>query len=319
MDIRGKFFAVGQGLTYAFVVDQAHVLFDINKKCDIAALENFYGSKQIDIMVISHFHMDHMDGVKELYDNGFRIRKIYIPYLTEDERLIYTLMYADKNRNFAEETAIFYDREYDIVIEQVEDTTAFHLACWQFDIYNSRGNAHSVIKKLLAGLNSIGIKNQADLKSKLSSKIANIVAVYNNLKLNLNLTSMFMIHGPENGLDVKYSCYRGTPFITPRCSVWEKKSGHYYTLISGDCSLSKNDSILRKYTKMLSYALVPHHSGVKEWADNVCRGSDIVTWIVTINEVSSRPYGKVVSDIYSYGDELYICDNGNEFEHVFVV
>lgn len=319
MDIRGKFFAVGQGLTYAFVVDQAHVLFDINKKCDFAALESFYGSKQIDIMILSHFHMDHMDGVKKLYAEGFKIRKIYIPYITEDEKMIYMLMYIDQDRNFEEETAVLYDSEYDVVIERVRDTTVFALACWQFDIYNSQGNAKSVIKRILAGLKSIGIHNQADLKNKLSTQLNKIMTVYKNLKVDLNLTSMFMVHGPAKGICVKKSCYCGKPFIFPRNLTRLITSGHYHTLISGDCNLSKNRPILKKYSKMLAYALVPHHSGVKEWADYICKNSNEMVWIVTINVISSRPYGKIISDIYSNGDELYICDSCTEFKHAFEV
>lgn len=319
MDIRGKFFAVGQGLTYALIVDQEHVLFDINLKCNFAELANFYGSKEIDIMVISHFHMDHMDGLKKLYQEGFRIRRIYIPYLTEDEKLLYTILYAGQGRNFAEDAAIFYNREYDIVVEEVRDTIAFPLQIWQFDIYNSQGNAKSVIKKILAGLHSIGINNQADLKNNLNTQLDKIKAVYNNLKMNINFTSMFMVHGPADGLYVKYSCCCGKPFMISEIAVKKNESGHYHTLISGDCNFSNNYPKLSKYRNMLAYALVPHHSGVKEWADYLCKGSNKIIWIVTINEISSRPYGIIVSDIYSCKDELFVCDKKEEFEHIFVV
>lgn len=317
MDIRGKFFAVGHGLTYAFVVDQAHVLFDINKKCDLIALQNFYGSKQIDVMIISHFDMDHMDGVKELYAEGFKIRKIYIPYITEDEKLIYTLMYITQGRNFEEEIAMLYDSEYDVVIEQVGDTTVFALACWQFDIYNSQGNAKSVIQKILTNLKSIGITSQQDVKNKLGTHTDDIVAAYKKVINDLNFTSMFMVHGPRSAMYVKYSCSNGKPFIGSGNPIRNNDSGHYHTLISGDCNLSNNRSILSHYIEMLAYALVPHHSGVKEWADYICKGSNELVWIVTISEISSRPYGKIVSDIYSYGDELFICDKKDEFEHIF--
>ncbi len=56
MDIRGKFFSVGHGLTYAFKisdvigVNDVHLLYDINRECDMKELEYFYGNKEIDYL-----------------------------------------------------------------------------------------------------------------------------------------------------------------------------------------------------------------------------------------------------------------------------
>lgn len=68
-----------------------------------------------------------------------------------------------------------------------------------------------------------------------------------------------------------------------------------------------------------AYALVPHHSGVGEWNDYLCRNTDKVDWIVTISEIGVRPYGKVVADIYSNDEELFICDGKQEFEYLFIL
>ena len=67
LEAEAKFFPVGHGLTYAFKIGDFHVLFDINSQCDLNALASFYGDKEIDIMVLSHFHEDHVNGVEELY------------------------------------------------------------------------------------------------------------------------------------------------------------------------------------------------------------------------------------------------------------
>lgn len=53
MDIRGKFFPVGLGLTYAFKisdvigVNDVHLLYDINRKCDMKELEIFMEIKRL--------------------------------------------------------------------------------------------------------------------------------------------------------------------------------------------------------------------------------------------------------------------------------
>jgi len=64
--------------------------------------------------------------------------------------------------------------------------------------------------------------------------------------------------------------------------------------------------------------LVPHHSGLKEWDDYICQDTDKVVWIVTISQIKSRPYGQVVSDIYSNNEELYICDKTKFFEYELI-
>ena len=88
MDIKGKFFPVGHGLTYAFKIDDVHVLFDINRKCNLKDLNQFFGDQNIDFMILSHLHNDHINGLKKLSKVGFSINKIYIPYLDIDEQYL---------------------------------------------------------------------------------------------------------------------------------------------------------------------------------------------------------------------------------------
>jgi len=97
------------------------------------------------------------------------------------------------------------------------------------------------------------------------------------------------------------------------------KVGKYHSLISGDCNFSKNSTIISTYIDQLAYALVPHHSGLTEWDDYICDNNGDVVWIVTINNVASRPYAKIVRDIYKKGNELFVCDHVNTFCYNFEV
>ncbi len=52
--------------------------------------------KIIDLLVISHLDMDHINGVRCLYDEGFSIKKIVLPYMTKWEQLLFILKEVKK-------------------------------------------------------------------------------------------------------------------------------------------------------------------------------------------------------------------------------
>lgn len=311
MEIKGKFFAVGHGLTYAFKIDSFHVLFDIRKNCDFDELEHFYGNRNIDILVISHFDIDHSDGIQGLYDQGFKIKQIYIPYIEDDEELLLQIMFLYYDRNYAIEREALGDT----VITEVRELEIYIYDFWKFNIYNSKGNSSNHIDKIIQNLNSIGIKTKDDLRHNLSTKKDDIKKAYKNVIKNLNLTSMFMEHGPVGTTSIKESSYAGFEFLSRQ--VKSKKNDHMHSLITGDCNLLKNKNEINCYLNELGYVLVPHHSGTNEWNDYICKNTDNVIWIVTISEIKTRPYALVVNDIYSNSEELYICDKIRAFEYEF--
>ena len=51
----------------------------------------------INLLVISHFDQDHVNGVKKLYEKKFKIKKIIIPYVTISERILFLLQGSQKN------------------------------------------------------------------------------------------------------------------------------------------------------------------------------------------------------------------------------
>lgn len=320
MSIRGKFFPVGHGLTYAFKIGRFHLLFDIRKKCNFTELENFFdGKKEIDIMVISHFDVDHSDGIQKIRANGYKIKKVYIPYIGDDERLLLELIFAFTNRNFNN----MLEDLGDVEIVEVRENEAYRfligkLDFWEFNVHNSAGNAPTVVKKILSELSAIGIQTNDDVRRNLHTKQAQIKQAYQNAVNNLNITSMFMDHGPIDESMIGISVYSGMEFTSQKREFSFNASGHFHSLITGDCNIAKNQSIVQRYADRLAYALVPHHSGIGEWNDCLCRNTDKVDWIVTISKIGVRPYGKVVSDIYSNDEKLFICDEKQEFEYLFI-
>lgn len=137
MKTKGKFFAVGHGLTYALKVEDIHVLFDINKRCNIEELEKFYGNKIIDVLVISHFDEDHSDGIKKLYDNNFNIKRVYIPYIGNDEKLIIELYFYFNGMDYNNIMRLL--REHNVEIIEVEGEISISVELWEINIHQSKG------------------------------------------------------------------------------------------------------------------------------------------------------------------------------------
>ena len=317
LEAEAQFFPVGHGLTYAFKIGSFHVLFDINQQCDLNALASFYGNKEIDIMVLSHFHEDHVSGVKNLYDFGFRTKRIYIPYLDDDEKIYYGLYFWRQGIDFDE----FLDslNRNQIIYVREEATYSYPLgtAAWKFNMYQHRGTSKKAIAKIISEFNKLGIFTYKDIS--LPSMKDDIKKAYENLKKKnpkLNLTSMFMVHGPENGI-VTSSEYEGWEFLSKKRE--KGNNSKFCSLISGDCSPGKNRAVLMSHEADLGYALVPHHSGVEKREKYLCESkcNRNIIWIVTIAECKARPYGRVVSDIYSNKEKLYICDKKEAFIYKF--
>lgn len=166
---------------------------------------------------------------------------------------------------------------------------------------------------MIKNLNSIGISTNDDVRNKLKTHQANIKKAYNKVKKNLNYTSLFMEHGPVNGKNITDNQFCGMEFISKAEKSGSNECTH--SLITGDCNLKNNELVIKRYLDKLGYVLVPHHSGVKEWSDYICKNTSNVVWIVTISEIKSRPYGLIASDIYFSNEELYICDKEHEFEY----
>lgn len=326
MDIKGRYFAVGHGLTYGFKVDSYNVLFDIRKKNNLTKeLSTFYGSKLIHTLIISHFHDDHVAGIKELYKDGFKIKRIYIPYIDDDEKFILKLKKAlEKGKrttflSIGDDSSESILNDYNIEIVKVKDeckiktsTTPF----WNFNIHQSKGNATAVVARILSELAHIGIITPKDVLDNLEIHYEDIKNAYIKAIKNLNLTCIFMVHGPVNDSDLLESSSQGTEFLSCK-TISMKIKQKYYSFISGDCNLSNNKTVITDYVNQLGYALVPHHSGMKEWSDFLCNANKDIQWIVTINEIGSRPYGKIVKDIYRNGSKLFICDKTKSFDYSF--
>lgn len=91
--IEFTFHGVGQGLFYSGKIHNFNFIYDcgseskakyLNDSIERYALEN---SNQINLLIISHFHLDHISGIFKLIQNH-RIENLVMPYFIPAERLL---------------------------------------------------------------------------------------------------------------------------------------------------------------------------------------------------------------------------------------
>ncbi len=96
-DCQFDFQPVGHGLFYTGRVKDFHFVYDCGSKsttCLNEAIKNYLGEmykKTIDLLIISHFHKDHINGIPRLLEAVDKINKVILPYLSPVERLIAVL------------------------------------------------------------------------------------------------------------------------------------------------------------------------------------------------------------------------------------
>lgn len=365
-DIKGKYFPVGHGLTYGFKLNDYHILFDIAKPKNMGKILNdlsdFYGDKSIDILSLSHFHVDHVAGIGDLIKYGFQIKQIFIPYIQADQKIIINLSYIssivktrkqmNRNKNSDENIIIqelfskyngfditkdllfekellklFSDNDKQIDIhhignQEVSDNSlpTMTVKNWEFHYMNSDCFDNSKLSRFYNELASHNIHKLQDLQEALENDYKNIIMVYEKVFKNLNLTSMFLVHGPIDPNVIMQTNFEGSPYLNNPSFHFDEKN-KYHSFVSGDMDLRKytNQKKLNRYENKIKYALVPHHSSTTSWSDILCKKNKDILWVVTIGNIGVRPYGKVVKEIYDNNQEIYICDKSKSFEYEFII
>lgn len=87
MQIRYNFHGVGQGLFCSGITDDFRWIYDCGS-LDTGLLKESIKQigGEVDMLAISHFHEDHVNGIPELIRNGIKIKLVLIPYLSPEER-----------------------------------------------------------------------------------------------------------------------------------------------------------------------------------------------------------------------------------------
>ncbi|SIM31170.1 MBL fold metallo-hydrolase [Cuniculiplasma divulgatum] len=88
---------VGQGLFYTGKIGSFNMVYDcgsmkaLNKISSIIGdYKSRLGNSKIDMLIISHLHLDHVSGIEELMKNT-KVRYVFLPYLLPIQRLLLAL------------------------------------------------------------------------------------------------------------------------------------------------------------------------------------------------------------------------------------
>ncbi len=108
--VQGEFFFnnVGQGLFYSGQIsneEQSYVVYDCGRghrptkllKSTLCAAFPHKGTR-LNMLVISHFDSDHVDGLSDLMERISRIDLVVMPYMTVEERVLLACMDENQNR-----------------------------------------------------------------------------------------------------------------------------------------------------------------------------------------------------------------------------
>ncbi len=89
----GKFNHVSSNKRFTMVYDCGHSTYSTNASYIDAEIDEFVleiGDK-IDMLVISHFHADHINKITELLTKSRGAKEVYLPYLSDDDKYLYLI------------------------------------------------------------------------------------------------------------------------------------------------------------------------------------------------------------------------------------
>jgi glyoxylase-like metal-dependent hydrolase (beta-lactamase superfamily II) len=89
----GKFNHESTGKSFTMVYDCGHSTYSTNASYIDAEIDEFALeiADKIDMLVISHFHADHINKITELLTKSRGAKEVYLPYLSEEEKYLYLI------------------------------------------------------------------------------------------------------------------------------------------------------------------------------------------------------------------------------------
>jgi len=89
----GKFKHVSSRKSFTMVYDCGHSTYSTNASYIDAEIDEFASEieDKIDMLVISHFHADHVNKISELLKKCNGAREVFLPYLSEEDKYLYLI------------------------------------------------------------------------------------------------------------------------------------------------------------------------------------------------------------------------------------
>ena len=338
---------VGQGLFYSGLFYGYKLIYDCggsNKRQVKSAIESYVekysdseGFLKIDMLIISHFDSDHINGLPCLIEKCSVIDKIYIPYYggVESYLLLVAFIYGD------EESSMKKYKIHEVVYRQVNEQEISNIekrSFCKFKFYNrvidSKSNIKAEIDKLIQNIECRTKTLEGILAEKPKEAQAGLRKIYESYcqkskegSSKQNQSSLCLYHSPipvNNGVD-NFMCYtlyfREFPKVEREssCLIIDKNLDCYGTLLTGDISL-KNELEYKEFSDYyrqeidkIRFFLVPHHGSDKNWNHSIkddYHNISVFLCSAGINNKYQHPNVGVLRDICASG-KILRCANEN--------
>lgn len=337
--IQRIFHPVGQGAFYSERHGSFNIVYDCGnwrntKLSDKVVKQSFDKNEVIDILFISHFDFDHVSKISTLKKHVKGIKKVILPLLHDNEKILLTSIYRVLNFNiltlinnpqryFGEKTKIIFveppENDESLINDDIEPInidkipkniqsgtkiTQRNLIDWIFIPFNNVYNQRSRNLKSLFISNKIDIeKFRTDLNYALNKR-PQIKKIYNKLNGKINQNSMLLYSGPLQVKKYHRHCFIGD---WPRHFHYYFDCHCYYNdkvacVYTGDADLNITNikTIFRSYWNNVGTIQVPHHGDINTFNSQVVKDKNYCCPIsVGVNNSYGHPSSKVIVEILS--------------------
>jgi len=359
-----EFQNVGQGLFYTGKIDDFNFVYDCGSNSKIKYLQkaienyksNYLHEKIIDLLVISHFHQDHVNGLEELL-KGIKVKCVIIPYYSQVERLVLALngsnlptwyyrfiqqpisYLLEKNVEkiilIRSRTIEYNISKYDIMSKKplvinhkkILDYKDFSsniesnqlIKYWKFKFFNYEIEKHILIdfkKHINENFKHTAI-SEIIVDKKSREKLR---ILYAKKFKNMNHTSLAMYHGPVNS-DYSYHFYSSNKSLSSNKYILRNHIGNDFGhLLTGDINLNNNYTEFKNhfndFTKYISFVQIPHHGSKYNWNSKILDDLLICKLWIIPAGVSTSHPHKKVILDLSTNGNLWSCNN--EYNNIMI-
>lgn len=241
-------------------------------------------NSSIDVLFISHFHTDHINGIEYLKDN-YEIKRVVLPLIDDNsKRLFKTLSGSSAVWKLIDNPQSFFKKETKIIqvtttldenndsIESLSNIDSKTINCgvkltpnqqidWYYIPYNFEQKERK--KELINALKDNGLElTDIDTFEKVIKNKKTIKKAYESINGNLNINSLVLFSGKNKDDYIS--------FMYPQLCADKLHSGCLYT---GDVDLpSIKHDIIPKLENHLRYAgtlQIPHHGSVYSFDSSI--------------------------------------------------
>lgn len=343
MNLIRIFHPVGQGAFYSerhfFNKKEFTIVYDCGsktisgKRLESKIKSTFHKNHIIDVLFISHFHSDHINGI-EVLKNHCKIKSVVIPYLSDEAKILIKITNLIENKDtdsrlldnpgdfFGNDTSIITIEESNstqrenvinsdnpVVLSTIKNSqlypngTIFQLnsnVLWSYIPINIKHDQRK--KQFVKALKKLGLTlNKINTINKIQTNKRNIYSAYNSIDGDLNENSLILFSGEKSTNPM--SCFSQTSI--PNCffnfNLNDLQSGCLYL---GDVNLNQINVIseienkLINYLKFIGTIQIPHHGSIHNFNSSILQSE---TKCAVLSYGSNNTYGHpsdcVVGDI----------------------